>query len=446
MRTFTITALAIATMCSACTGSEDTDTIDSMFSQPLSTLEEDGVLRFVNDCPTTLAVLDDDARLDVRAATRIVNQRNGVDGLCGTDDDAPFLSMQDLDDVSWVGDVALSRMLSHATLLGYVSTDGEGVAGEYDGVEFSLAEAEGVLRVVNGASLEILDDDIGLDSRAANAIMLARPFAADTTGANMQQLSAASYVGKSALHKLKSYVGPWSACSTASVTVKGVEFSSLEAHDAVDMLNQAPVDVLKRISGIGSVIAGRIDFARPFENLSQLENIAGVGPAVTRNIRDQISTRWCPLLGARCGCPADSSYRLPYVAFDENGLYYFLAYSEERWAAERVVNSGFLSHDGNQVVLTDVQVPNDDDNWQDIAVQVFDSLWDCCFKYQYFGEPLELGGNRRGQLHLGRIVNAHDDKTYVLAYWQDIDDASFGWLYEKNSSGEWTQVGQVFLN
>jgi hypothetical protein len=133
------------------------------------------------------------------------------------------------------------------------------------------------------------------------------------------------------------------------------------------------------------------------------------------------------------------------VGFDENGLYYFLAFGE-RWEAERVVDSGFISHDGTAVVLSDVQVPDDPDDWQDITVQVFDRLWDCCLQHQFEGEPLEIGRLKKGVLHLGNVINAHDNKPYVLAYWRDIDDASFGWLFEKDSSGAWVRKGEVFLN
>ncbi len=211
------------------------------------------------------------------------------------------------------------------------------------------------------------------------------------------------------------------------------------------MLNQAPVAMLTQITGIGSVIAGRIDNARPFESLDQLANIRGVGPSVTNHIHDETGVRWCPLFGARCGCPANATYRPPYVAFDENGLYYFLTYGE-RWLAERVVDSGFVSVDGDQVVLTDVEVADDPDDWQQITVQVFDRLWSCCLRYQYVGEPLQIGPNHQGTLHLGRVIDAHDGKLYVMAYWQDIDDASFGWLFEKDSSGAWVQKGEVYLN
>ena len=443
--TLTITTLALAMMCSSCGESGDFDTIDGGFTQALTSLEEDGVLRFVNDCPSNLSVLDDDAALDARAATGIVSLRDGVDLTCGTSDDQLFWSMAQLDDVPWVGDSALSKLVAHATLLGYVTADGEGVAGEYDDVPFSLAEAEGVLAIANGASLEILDIDIGLDSRAASAIVEGRPFDAGSIGANMQVLAAASFVGKSALQKLKSFVVPWESCSAESATVKDTLFSSLDAHDTLDMINQAPDGVLTTITGIGPVIANRINFARPFEDLSQLAAVDGVGPSVAKNIHEEIGVRWCPLVGARCGCAPDTSYRPPYIAFDEGGLYFFLSYGE-RWEAERVVDSGFLSHDGSQVVLTDVEVSQDPDDWQEITTQVFNNLWDCCFNYQYFGEPLELGANRRGTLHLGRVRNTHDNKFYVLAHWNDIDDASFGWLFEQNSAGAWVEAGEVFLN
>lgn len=443
--TLTIASLALAMICSSCAESDDADTIDGGFSQALTSLEEDGVLRFVNDCPTTLSVLDDDAALDARAATRIVAYRDGADATCGTDDDQLFWSMAELDDVPWVGNSALSKLVAHATQLGYVTDDGEGVAGEYDGVAFSLAEAEGVLAIANGASLEILDIDIGLDARAARAILQSRPFIASTLGANMQELAAASYVGASALQRLKSFVEPWARCSDESTTVEGTLFSSLATHDTLDMLNQAPASVLTSITGIGPVLAGRIDFARPFEDLSQFASVDGVGSSAAANVHAETGVRWCPIEGARCGCAPDASYRPPYVAFDENGLYYFLAYGEP-WEAERVVDSGFVSHDGTQVVLTDIEVSQDPDNWQDITTQVFDTLWDCCLQYQFGGEPLEIGANRKGQLHLGRVRNTHDDKFYVLAYWQDIDDASFGWLYEQDGAGAWVQAGEVYLN
>jgi hypothetical protein len=67
-------------------------------------------------------------------------------------------------------------------------------------------------------------------------------------------------------------------------------------------------------------------------------------------------------------------------------------------------------------------------------------------QHQYFGEPIEIGRLRQGTLHLGRVLNAHDDQPYVMAYWKDIDDASFGWLFEKDANGAGVKVDTVFLN
>ena len=68
-----------------------------------------------------------------------------------------------------------------------------------EGVAFTAQEATAVMAFVAVASLAELDDDVGLDSRAAEAIYNDRP----TT---MEALGAAYYVGSSALKKLRDYV------------------------------------------------------------------------------------------------------------------------------------------------------------------------------------------------------------------------------------------------
>ena len=61
-------------------------------------------------------------------------------------------------------------------------------------------EAGAMLELVNSASLEVLDDDVALDSRAAENIVEARPLATIT------ELDAVSYVGPYALRKIFEYV------------------------------------------------------------------------------------------------------------------------------------------------------------------------------------------------------------------------------------------------
>ena len=72
-----------------------------------------------------------------------------------------------------------------------------------DGVTFTEEEAAATLQVANEATLDELDDDAGLNSRAANNIVTARPLA------DIEALGAVSYVGAAALNQLKTYAETW---------------------------------------------------------------------------------------------------------------------------------------------------------------------------------------------------------------------------------------------
>ena len=70
----------------------------------------------------------------------------------------------------------------------------------FDGVGFTDDESNAVLQLVNTASMHQLDQEIGLDVRAAKAIVKARPVK------NMSHLSHLYFVGAEALNKLKTAV------------------------------------------------------------------------------------------------------------------------------------------------------------------------------------------------------------------------------------------------
>lgn len=98
------------------------------------------VLLMVNDAAIGFVELDDDARLDRRAAENIIEHRDGPDGLPGTSDDDLFDDLDELDAISYVGPVALSRLVEHAIALGYDSQaggDGGGDDGQFIDVVFS---------------------------------------------------------------------------------------------------------------------------------------------------------------------------------------------------------------------------------------------------------------------------------------------------------------------
>jgi cysteine-rich repeat protein len=176
--------------------------------------EAEAILRAANTL--SLAQLDDDAALDARAARNIVAAR---------DANGPFDSVIALDDVPYVGQRAFAQLLSYAERHGWIGHCGDGVinGGEacdggadcdascgldaaggptgvfVHGVEEGTYAALGLLAAANTLDHATLDDAVGLDARAAQAIVDDRPFA------NLADLDAASYVGERAFGKLGAY-------------------------------------------------------------------------------------------------------------------------------------------------------------------------------------------------------------------------------------------------
>jgi phosphatidylserine/phosphatidylglycerophosphate/cardiolipin synthase-like enzyme len=73
--------------------------------------ELDSVLALVND-PATSADDLKDGGVHSRAANNIIDARNGDDGEAGTNDDVAFESVRDIDDVFYVGPVALDQLVA----------------------------------------------------------------------------------------------------------------------------------------------------------------------------------------------------------------------------------------------------------------------------------------------------------------------------------------------
>ena len=109
--------------------------------------------------------LDIDMALDVRAARGIVDGR-------------PFSTVDQVDDVRYVGPSALSKL------------EAWGADHRVD------ADSTIILRVANTATLEQLDDEVPLDARAARNIVAARPFS------TLDELDAVPYVGPTALDRM----------------------------------------------------------------------------------------------------------------------------------------------------------------------------------------------------------------------------------------------------
>ena len=197
------TALLLGTLGSGCRAddasplNQDESAVSERSALVEGTPEAYGVIDLLNDPATTFALLDDDVRLDRRAAENIIAHRDGADGIVSTGDDDLFDDIAEVDAIPYVGPVALDRLLAYAQAQGYVAS-GDDVLGVYDDVGLTVDEAEATLQLVNSAPYAQLDDDVGLDSRAVDSIVAAR------TIDSVLELSSLYYVGHSAMLKLNS--------------------------------------------------------------------------------------------------------------------------------------------------------------------------------------------------------------------------------------------------
>ena len=160
------------------------------------TPEAIGLLDFLNDPSTDFDVLDIDAALDRRAAGNLISHRNGGDDIFGTSDDDLFSSVSEVDNVRWVGPRSIERMVDFAESIGFVPT-GTDYLGTWDGVDFTVNEADTTVVFVNSASEEELDVDLGLNARAVGSILDAGELG------SVAELAGLYYVGQSALRTLK---------------------------------------------------------------------------------------------------------------------------------------------------------------------------------------------------------------------------------------------------
>lgn len=157
------------------------------------------------------APLDDEASTARLAdgtpeAGNLIAHRDGGDRLYGTSDDDLFDDLAEVDSVRWVGPATMERLAWFATAHGW-TPEGDDVLGIWDGVQFTVIEAEATVAFANTADADFLDHDLGLDGRAVDAIVAARPIP------SVQVLSELYYVGTSALVALEAEAVPPTAVS-----------------------------------------------------------------------------------------------------------------------------------------------------------------------------------------------------------------------------------------
>ena len=128
--------------------------------------------------------LDHHVGLNKRAALNLVDSR-------------PYANMQDVAATAYVGPSAIGSLLDYSVRR-HPGDDDLVV----EGVIFTPTQAVEVVMLANFASFDELDIAVGLDARAVNAIKA-------TPIGTIEELSDASYVGRSALKKMRDYLPRW---------------------------------------------------------------------------------------------------------------------------------------------------------------------------------------------------------------------------------------------
>lgn len=205
--------LCLPLLAAACVAVDDTSDADQALTDP----QAFAVLGFVNGPSATVDVLDHQVGLDARAARGIVARVA----------QSKLRTMDELDAVPYVGTSAIGKLLV------YVQAHGGVPDLVVEGVPFTQAQAAGALAAANGATQTQLDVDAKLDSRAAVAIVAARPLV------DLAHLANVSYVGTTALGHLRDYGAGWSMpCQPSIATTPDVNVAAwndiLEIGDSGD--------------------------------------------------------------------------------------------------------------------------------------------------------------------------------------------------------------------
>lgn len=161
----------------------------------------------------------------------------------------------------------------------------------------SPAAAAQLLAVVNypGTGLATLDEKLGLDARAAQNIILYRngldgrcPSVDDNFFESIGELDAIPYVGDAALTMLLAYAG--SNPPPSSVVVEGVTYQGWQAEIVVWALNKVEIGVLNGL--LDNRAAANVMAARPFTTVTQVGQVALIGPNALEAFRGQARTWW----------------------------------------------------------------------------------------------------------------------------------------------------------
>ena len=173
--------------------------------------------------------------------------------------------------------------------------DQSDVAQEVAGTPDELA----LLRFLDDATttVQVLDDQVPLDSRAAKNVIAHRNGADGLFGTpddnpfdTAAEVDAVSYVGPSAMDAMLDFAlaGGWVHDDEIFGTFDGVAFTMAEARAAVELVNTDTADTLKNTLKLDSRAVNSIVAARPIITMTQLEGLYYVGPSAMTKIHSAV--------------------------------------------------------------------------------------------------------------------------------------------------------------
>jgi len=248
---------------------------------PTGVIPEDDAkaILFLNDSDTTFELLDVDVGLNKNAAIHLMDHRNGADGVFGTADDDLYDSIEEVDDVKYVGPTALTAIKAY--VVSWIAPNSD----------------EELLLFVNDAdaTFEVFDINVGLTSLAAGKLIAHRDGVDGVSGTEdddlfdtVDELDAVPYVGPSALQKLKDYASIWAAVSKELPLVCQFLNHESTTYDilvtVVGLSKKASTNLISHRDGPDALL-GTVD-DNPFDSVYEVDEVPFVGSVTLQTVTD----------------------------------------------------------------------------------------------------------------------------------------------------------------
>lgn len=135
----------------------------------------------------------------------------------------------------------------------------------------------------------------------------------------------------------------------------------------------------------------------------------------------------------------------PSIELTEEGVYEVMFYRDDPWRPTETVEQGTIRPDGDGFRIEDLGPVRAD--WEGPVRHVLARMWPRGFVHRVWNdEPLHLGRSEQGTLRLGEVIDADTRRPGLLVHWNDIDDNSHAFFFEKDARGQWQESKVVFLN